>query len=205
MKFPVRFFSLALIAMMLIGALPLVSLPGHAALGDLEYEDDQGIWEYVKKNSGPTPTWPIPPSINYVKITGYRGSGGVIEIPEWIGGLGVLEIGDWAFQYDPFVVVTLPSLLIAIGEGAFYGCNAMQEVIAGEYLYTIGESAFYLCTELVRMNLPDTLNFIEDSAFAYCYSLGGLATITLSTAASYPSESSFYKCYSLLNLIIKDV
>jgi hypothetical protein len=97
-----KFLTLALVGLMLMGALPLTFSGNAQAL----IVDD---WEYVVI-PGPG-----------VRLDKYTGTGGVVDIPGTINGIPVVEIGNFAFQYAPIVAITFPETLTAIGDGARAG------------------------------------------------------------------------------------
>lgn len=65
----------------------------------------------------------------------------------------------------------VPQTVNTIGEGAFFGCKSLTEVIIPEDTVSIGRDAFYGCESLAEINLPVGLASIGNSAFAFCTSL----------------------------------
>lgn len=67
-------------------------------------------------------------------------------------------------------VVELPNSCTVIGDGAFYYCTGLKEVIFKNALKTIGSSAFYNCTSLTGLRFGEGYSDLTfgDSAFAGC-------------------------------------
>lgn len=65
----------------------------------------------------------------------------------------------------------IPSEVSAIGEAAFYGCDALKEVIFHENVKSIGAEAFYGCDYLEEVVIPESVAEIGDKAFAKCPNL----------------------------------
>ena len=101
-----------------------------------------------------------------------------------------------------------------IGEGAFYGCEALESVILPQSVRKIDTEAFKYCISLKEILLPEDLRTIGDEAFSYCESLesleipanvrdiGGWATAFCNSlkALSVAEENKNY--YSVDNCII---
>lgn len=88
----------------------------------------------------------------------------------------VKKIGKNAFQGCKALgsasngVVELPNSCTVIGDGAFYYCTGLKEVIFKNALKTIGSSAFYNCTSLTGLRFGEGYSDLTfgDSAFAGC-------------------------------------
>lgn len=59
----------------------------------------------------------------------------------------------------------------ALGEGAFYKCKKIENIVLPNNLVTIGEYAFKYCIALKEMKIPETVTKIGDYAFIHCDSL----------------------------------
>lgn len=88
----------------------------------------------------------------------------------------VKKIGKNAFQGCKALgsasngVVELPNSCTVIGDGAFYYCTGLKEVIFKNALKTIGSSAFYNCTSLTGLRFGEGYSDLTfgDKAFAGC-------------------------------------
>lgn len=75
--------------------------------------------------------------------------------------------------------VTIPEIyeglpVKEIGEGAFYGCEALERVEIPESVVSIGIEAFKYCASLEEIALPQGLSYLGDEAFSNCESLKAL-------------------------------
>lgn len=129
-----------------------------------------------------------------IRVTGYRGAGGNVTVPETIGGEKVVSIGEHAFEGSALTSVTLPASVrdigtaafrncarltsavilsggeLTIGNYAFYGCGLLEEVSFDGNLrvLTAGSHAFDNCVSLKDFLLPDTLTTIRVPRNAFC-------------------------------------
>lgn len=76
-------------------------------------------------------------------ITGYRGNGGDVVIPETLNGQEVLKIDSSAFQGKNITTLVLPDTLLEIDSYAFEGNKSLITVYMPASLYSIGYRAFY--------------------------------------------------------------
>ena len=58
-----------------------------------------------------------------------------------------------------------------VGDGMFYGCTSLTNVVLDENVEEIGAKAFYGCTSLTSITLPSSLREIERKAFTMCDNL----------------------------------
>lgn len=102
----------------------LVAPSIEASAAMVSIDSDTGI-EYVKYS-------------DHVKITGYSGDGGELQIPETLGKLKVKEIAKNAFTSDEcaeLTKITIPESVEFIGENAFAGCtNVTEGYIPSKYI-----------------------------------------------------------------------
>ena len=102
-------------------------------------------------------------------ITGYKGTGGVVEIPETFGTMGVRYIGDSAFAGKVGITsVTMKSGIFSIGNSTFAGVTTLANVTFGSGLSSIGKSAFQDCDELTSVTIPASVTLIDAGAFSSC-------------------------------------
>jgi hypothetical protein len=77
-----------------------------------------------------------------IEITGYEGSGKVVQIPARIRGLPVTHIGQVAFHQKNLISVTIPNSVTSIGNWAFVD------------------------NKLTTVTIPNSVTLIEDGAFS---------------------------------------
>ena len=65
----------------------------------------------------------------------------------------------------------VPPGTLAIGDGAFLDCGALEELHIPDGVTDIGFAAFCECRRLTRLRLPPTLTRLGGQAFAGCHSL----------------------------------
>ena len=103
---------------------------------------------------------------------------------------GILAIGNSAFYYcDALTSITLPDGLTSIGDFAFSGCYSLTSVTLPDGLTSIGDFAFFYCSSLTSVTLPDSLTSIGYFAFMGCP--GGLTLIV--------SQDSYAHQYAIDN------
>ena len=81
-----------------------------------------------------------------VMITGYKGSGREVVIPEKIGGKYVIAIGTGAFKNASFDTLVLNRRIQKIEDGAFMGCQALRTLYYPDGIYSISNDAFDAAT-----------------------------------------------------------
>ena len=85
---------------------------------------------------------------------------------------GITEIGDYAFSGCRAIEqVAFPTSLNAIGECAFGGCRSIEQLDFPENLQTIGKRAFADCNNLTNINLPSGIETLGEGCFQFCGNL----------------------------------
>ena len=106
--------------------------------------------------------------------------------------------------------VTIPSSITVdgtaytvttIGNGAFYNCTKLTEIIILDSVTSIGNSAFYYCRSLTEIIIPDSVTSIGSYAFFECYSL---TNAVIGNGVTSIGEDAFSYCTSLTEVIIPD-
>ena len=80
---------------------------------------------------------------NTITITGYTGTGGVVNIPSTISGLVVTSIGNGAFLFCASLTrITIPNVVAEIKDGAFFRCTNLTEVYFRGSAPRLGDTVF---------------------------------------------------------------
>jgi hypothetical protein len=94
---------------------------------------------------------------------------------------------------------SIPNTVITIDAYAF--CDGdLTGVIIPEGVITIGNGAFYLCHDLTEIVIPDTVTYIGDLAFSNC----GAASLSLGKKVTSIGTQAFMGCYGLTSVIIPE-
>lgn len=65
----------------------------------------------------------------------------------------------------------IPDSITSIGNGAFYNCQYLTDIIIPDSVTSIGQNAFSYCGSLTSVTIPDSITSIGYRAFADCNSL----------------------------------
>ena len=107
------------------------------------------------------------------EVTGYKGSGTSITIPDTMGGKPVTGIGNNAFQWNYTVTsVTLPNSIKTIGNYAF-DHSAVSSINLPSDLTSIGNYAFYSAPISSSITIPAKVTNIGEFAFV-CSNLSAI-------------------------------
>ena len=99
-------------------------------------------------------------------ITGYTGTGGVVDIPSTIGGVPVAVIGLGAFQNNSLITsLVIPDSVILINDKAFQGMSSLESAKIGNGVTYVGVNAFYQASKLATVSIGSRVMTIGASAF----------------------------------------
>ncbi len=183
-----------LVAALLVGLLPAVSLPTAAADGD---------------SSDPTVEYHFSGGTIYR----YSGSGMEVVIPETINGVKVEAISDGAFAgCSSLIHITIPDGVTYIDGGAFEGCFSLTGIQVAEtnknycsvngVLFSKDQTTICRypagCSEK-SYAIPDTVTEIDSVAFSGCTSL---TSIAISDSVATIGDFAFSGCSSLSSITI---
>jgi hypothetical protein len=137
-----------------------------------------------------------------LEITGYRGPGGVVDIPNEIEGRPVTSISYKAFWYcSTLTAITIPNSVTNIGSEAFYGCASLKSVNIPDSVTNIGDWAFYQCSSLTSVTIPDGITSIGEYTFTYC---SALTSVTIPYGVTCIGDYAFAYCSALSSVAIPD-
>ncbi len=94
-------------------------------------------------------------------LLSYTGRSDIARIPEKLGGIAVTTISQSAFLNSEVIRVILPDSITAIGEGAFQGCNRLEQVTLSQALVSIGARAFKDCSALCELRCSRSLSTLQ--------------------------------------------
>ena len=123
-----------------------------------------------------------------------------LQVKAYILGDEVMAIGNGAFQSCSAInTFIIPQHVTSIGSSAFRDCTGLTSVTIGSSVTSIGSSAFYGCAGLTSIELPQSLVTIDDYAF---YGCAGLTSIELPQSLVTIDDYAFYGCsgITLINI-----
>jgi len=97
-----------------------------------------------------------------VKITSYKGTDKVVEVPEQIDGKKVVELASKTFNYSQVSEVTLPGSVKNIPRYLFYNCSSLRTVVISEGTEVI-EDGFTSGYYLNDLYIPASVKKIESN------------------------------------------
>jgi len=133
-------------------------------------------------------------------ITGYKGAGGVVDIPSIIGGVSVTAIGENAFRFEATITsIVIPDSVKTIGTRAFADCSALTSLKIGSHVTSIGDQAFSDDILLKSVVIPSSVTTIGADAFAANHAL---TSLTIGNHVTSIGEGAFKLCHSLKSVSI---
>ena len=137
---------------------------------------------------------------NTIVITGYRGRGGDVIIPNVINNRIVAEIAEGAFLGNENIEsVVIQDGVTRIAARAFEGCTNLRAVTLPSTLQTLGQSAFRDCLRLESIDIPEGIKIISYSTFSGCSSL---SEVNLPDSLEHINENAFRSCASLRSIAL---
>lgn len=120
----------------------------------------------------------------------------------------ITHIGSYSFpksKVGRFLAVghtvRLPSSVTSIGQGAFYGCVYMQDVILPAGLTVLESAVFKGCNDLRYITLPVGVKRIERETFMGCSSMTNI--VIQAADLSYIGTDAFLGCSSLTDVYFR--
>lgn len=110
----------------------------------------------------------------------------------------VSQISDCMFlECSSIYEITLPSTIIAVGDGAFSGCLKLASIdLSKTKTATIGAKGFAYCENLSTIQLPSTLTIIDEAAFIEDKNLRSVQNLE-KTIVSTINKNAFLECKNL--------
>lgn len=101
---------------------------------------------------------------------------------------GTSDSHQWDMYEKEIEKITIKQGVTSIGEHAFSGCIAVQEVYIPNTVRTINQLAFYRCYNLTKVYIPEGVTRIDDNAFS---SLVSLSEINLPKSLTFLGQNVF--------------
>lgn len=139
--------------------------------------------------------------LSEVNVTAYNGPLGTAS---WITAYSASRIPDYAFnvgmssQQYTLASVKLPTTITAVGDYAFYSCEALTDIVIPNSVAYIGTGGFGSCYNLVNVTLPNQLTSIESQAFTGC----GFSSIIIPNTVKTIAYYGFSSCRNLRSVVI---
>ena len=109
---------------------------------------------------------------------------------------GVTTLGDHAFEYSGITKMTLPTGITSWGNGIFYYCTSLTDVVWPEDKTTVPEYTFYRCNYLKDPHLPNNVTTINNYAFWNC----NFKEFTFPTSLQTIRQCAFEYTYGLTEI-----
>ena len=148
---------------------------------------------------------------NEAVISKYTGTDSNVIIPNLLDGYTVTSIATFAFgavnesdyeYYDDYIpktlikTVTLPDTITHIGDFAFAGNEALDNINIPESLLEISDEGFRNCLSLKNIFIPESVNKLGYATFLGCASLESIVMNGVTEIGAY----TFENCTSLKNI-----
>ena len=176
-----RLLSLALVLVMVAGALPTFAPPALAA----EYTGTCGA-------DGDNVTWTLDTDTGLLEISGEG------DMEEY----NVFVRPSWYSHVESIKSVRIHDGVTSLGAWTFVWHLALTDVVIGDSVTRIGDKAFeWDCDSITNLVIGNSVEYIGAEAFRQCQLL---TSVVIPDSVTYIGNSAFYACTSLTNLIIGD-
>lgn len=102
----------------------------------------------------------------------YIGTETKVTLPSKLAGLSLTAIGDGAFAGNTAIEeVKLDNSILTLGNEVFKGCTALKKIRNTGSLTTMGEGVFEDCTALESIEFPESVTEVSARLFKGCTSL----------------------------------
>ena len=171
------FITMLLAVVMVLTAIPPITLPANAATsGHYTYYVKNGEAEIRGCDTAISGDVTLPDTLDGYPVTsiGKRAFSGCSSLQSVILPDGVTNIGDSAFRgCTGLTSIRIPDSVTMIGDNAFWNCSGLTQLTIGNGIISIGEDAFCLCSSLQAVVLPEGLQSIGADAFYLCDGIQG--------------------------------
>jgi hypothetical protein len=175
--------------------------------GVLFSRDKTRLIEYPQGKAGSDT---IPASVTSIGAGAFGGCTNLIGITVEPANLFYSSVAGVLFNKDKTTLIAypagkagnsyiIPSTVICIGIGAFYGCPSLTSITIPDTVTSIGESAFSGCTSLPSVTIPNSVNDIGVAAFEDCISL---TSVTIPNSVTSIRDNTFESCTNLTSVTI---
>ncbi len=135
----------------------------------------------------------------------YEGTDSTVEIPESITYEGstytITAIESGVFEDNStLTAITIPNTVTNIGNNAFNGCTALQNLTLHN-VSSLGEFAFFQCNNLQSVVISNGMDSVGDCAFSECTAL---QQVTFLDGCRIVGESMFSGCTALKEIQLTD-
>ncbi len=189
-------------AISLIGVMPVVSASAAEVSGDYMYEVLPNGTVEILYYAGSASSLTIPSTLGGKKVTsiGYAAFYNCSSLTSVIipNSVKIIDVGAF-FKCVNLKSITIGSSVTSIGESAFRDCLSLKSVTMGSSVKNIDNFAFYNCLSLTRITIPNSVVSIGVSAFSYCESL---ISVTIPNSVMSIGSGAFYLCESLKSVTI---
>lgn len=147
-------------------------------------------------------------------ITGYKGNGGEVNIPEAIGGVPVWFIGYRAFADQTNITrITISDSVVFIEAAAFENCSALKSIYVGSGVSGMESPVFRRCPNLEEIEV-DPLNLTYSSPEGVLisplwgsllkYPKGKPASYKVPKGIRYIADQAFAECLELEEVTLSE-
>jgi len=178
-------------------------------------ENVREIWDYALASCGKLQKLTIPAKVNYIpnslsRMINHGHDCVFTEIYVDENNYCHTDIDGVMFSKDKTELLaypggrqhstyTVPPGVTEIGNGAFWYCSNLTEIVLPDGLKAIGNNAFYHCDKLTSINLPDTLEEIGKGVFSSCDSIDN---VIIPHRISHISYKMFSGCDRLKSITL---
>lgn len=129
-----------------------------------------------------------------------------VVIPYYYNDLPVIAISEKAFSKADadrktvqLTKVRIPSSVVEIGEGAFFECKHLKEVVIGNGVKIIGKAAFRRCFLLEQLTFGESLSSIGEGAFSEC---NKIEIVEMPEKVQIIGDYAFFDCKKIKKVVM---